>query len=171
MAKYSSSGAMLVDAGVHAGIFATNTFTPAAAAYLANDIMSVAKEFAFTFADGSAIPPGCLIRILTAELRIDVAAMQVSEAGYGLQMYSATPPSAQADNAAWSLSSADLPLYRGPLNLGTPLDLGAALYVKSPNLDIDVKLTGSSLWAELQTLAGFQPTAVARQVFLHGTIL
>ncbi|MGE3871177.1 MAG: hypothetical protein AB7F51_16910, partial [Pseudorhodoplanes sp.] len=118
-----------------AGITASASFTPAAAAYGANDIMDVAKEFAFTFADGRAIPAGSLIRILAAVMMIDVAALQANEAAYALQCYSVTPPSAQADNAAWSLASADLPSYRGLISLGTPIDLGAALHVKTANID------------------------------------
>lgn len=154
-----------------AGITASASFTPAAAAYTALDIMDVAKEFAFTYADGSAIPSNSLIRILTAVLKIDVTALQASEAAYQLQNYSVTPPSAQADNAAWTLASGDLPSYRGAIPLGTPVDLGSALYIKSPNIDLDIKLATASLFAELQTIAGFTATAVARQVFLYGVVL
>lgn len=153
------------------GIYATASFTPAAAAYSAADIMDVAKEFAFTTSDGLAVPSGSLIRILATVLKIDATALQASEAAYTLQCYSVTPPSAQADNAAWTLASGDLPSYRGSISLGTPVDLGAALYVKSSNIDTDIKLAGTSLFAELQTVAGFTATAVARQVSLYGIIL
>lgn len=163
-----STGAPISPRG---GISAIASFTPAAAAYLANDIMDVAKEFAFTFADGTAIPTGSLIRVTTAILKIDVTALQASEAGYTLQCFGVTPPSALADNAAWTLASADLPSYLGTIALSTPVDLGAALYIKTSALTGDFKLTTSSLWAQLQTLAGFTPTAVARQVLLQGVVL
>lgn len=153
------------------GITATASFTPTATAYSALDIMDVAKEFAFTYADGTAIPAGSLIRILTVIMKIDATALQTSEAAYALQCYNVTPPSAQADNAAWTLASADLTAHRGSISLGTPVDLGAALYIKTPLVDIDIKLTTSSLWGELQTVAGFTPTAVARQVLLYGIVL
>jgi hypothetical protein len=153
------------------GITASASFTPAAAAYGAGDIMSVAQPFAFTYANGSAIPAGSLIRILTAIVKIDQTALQASEAAYTLQCYSVTPPSAQADNAAWTLASADLPSYRGAIGLGTPVDLGAACYIKTPNVDLDIKLSTASLFAELQTVAGFTATAVARQVLLYGIVL
>lgn len=153
------------------GITATNSFTPAASAYSANDIMSTAKEFAFTFSDGGTIPSGSLIRILSAVLKIDATALQASEASYQLQCYGVTPPSAQADNDAWTLASGDLTAYKGSISIGTPVDLGAALYVKTANIDLDVKLTGTSLFCQLQTLAGFTPTAVARQVSLYGIVL
>lgn len=172
-----SSGRLVTSAsapgggGGYSGIYATASFTPAAAAYGAGDIMDVAQEFVFTFANGDAIPSGSMIRILTSTLKIDVTALQASEAAYTLQMYGVTPPSAQADNAAWTLASADLTAYKGSLSLGTPVDLGAALYIKTGLLDTDVKLTGVSLFAELQTIAGFTATAVDRQVSLHGIIL
>jgi hypothetical protein len=153
------------------GVSATASFTPAGAAYSAGDIFSVAQEFAFTFADGTAVPSASLIRILTTVVKIDITALQASEGAYVLQCYSVTPPSAQADNAAWTLASADLPSYRGSLALGTPADLGAALYIKTPNIDTDIKLASSSLWGELQTTPGFTATAVARQVFLYGVVL
>jgi hypothetical protein len=153
------------------GITSSASFIPAAAAYSAGDIISVAQEFAFTYADGTPIRSGALIRILTTIIKIDVTALQASEAAYSLALYSVTPPSAQADNAAWTLASADLSSYRGSISLGTPVDLGAALYVKTPNVDIDVKLTGTSLFGELLTVAGFTATAVARQVLLYGVEL
>ncbi|RWN31757.1 hypothetical protein [Mesorhizobium sp.] len=153
------------------GCFATASFTPAAAAYSANDIMGASAEFAFAFGNSVAIPAGSLIRILTAITRIDITALQASEAGYQLQGYSATQPSAQADNDAWTLASGDLTTYRGAIPLGTPVDLGGALYIKSGSIDLDVRLVTSSLWARLQTLAGFTATAVARQVTLYGVVL
>lgn len=156
-----------------AGIAASASFMPAAAAYSANDVMGAAAEFAFTFGDGSPIPKGSLIRILTTIVKIDATALQASEAGYALQCYSVTQPSAQADNDAWSLASGDLAAYRGAIALGTPVDLGGALYIKTPLVDLDIKLgaDSSSLWGRLQTLAGFTATAVARQVLLYGLVL
>jgi len=158
---------------VPAGIYATVSFTPIAGAYSINDTMGTAQEFVFTYGDGTAIPTGSLIRILTAILRVDQTALQTAEGAYQLQTYGVTPPSALADNAAWTLSSADLPSHRGPIALGTPVDLGAACYVKTPNVDLDIRLTGVSLFAYLQTLAGLTVAAspAVRQVTLYGIVL
>lgn len=162
----------IIASTVGVGIVASANFTPAAAAYSAGDTMDVAKEMAFTYADtGEAIPPGSLIRILDTILKIDTTGLQASEAAYTLHFYSVTPPSALADNAAWTLASGDLPSYSGFMSMGTPVDLGAALYIKQSNIDVDVKLTGSSLFATLVTVAGFTATAVARQVLLRAIIL
>lgn len=156
------------------GVSASASFTPAAAAYGAVDIFSVAQAFAFTYSDGTAVQPGSLIRVYSTILKIDATALQASEAGYLLALYSVTPPSAQADNAAWTLASADLPSYLGTLDIGTPVDAGAALFVKtqlSANQDIKLASSVSSVYGELITTPAFTPTAVARQVTLLGIVL
>lgn len=167
-------GVYIEGVGASLGISASASFTPAAAAYSANDIMDVAKELAWTF-DGSglAIPAGSQIRILTAVLKIDQTALQASEAAYALQNFSLTPPTALNDNDAFTLASANLPAYRGAMGLGTPVDLGSACYVEVSEINKNIRLdpASSSTWAWLQTLAGFTATAVIRQVFLRGTLV
>lgn len=159
---------------VPVGITATASFTPAAAAYGAADMISVAKEFAWTVAGtGIAIPKGSLIRITTAIVRIDQTAVISGETSYTLHNYSVTPPSTQADNDAWTLASADLSAYRGSISLGTPADLGAACFVKTTGLSDEIKLADArdSHWGELVTVGAFTATAVARQVTLYGFLL
>lgn len=156
------------------GVIASANFTPAAAAYGAGDIMDVAKEFTWTWAaTGLAIPDGSLIRVLSAVTKIDVTAVPSGQTSYTLRKYSRTPPSAQADNAAWSLASTDLTYYRGPLPLGTPVDEGAALYVKSQYIDTDIKLEEGrhTTWGQLVTDGAHTAAAVARQVLLYGVML
>lgn len=153
------------------GLIGTVSFTPAAAAYSAGDIMDVAKAVSFAYPDATTITPGSLIRITACALKIDQTGLQASEGAYTLHLYSVTPPSAQADNAAWSLASADLPSYRGSISLGTPVDLGAACYVKTGGLSEDIPFATAGLYAELVTVAGFTATAVARQVLLYGIAL
>lgn len=153
------------------GCTASASFTPAASAYGAGDIMDVAKEFAFSYANGQAIPTGSIIRITDIVFKIDATALQASEGAYTLYTYNATPPSAQADNDAWTLASADLSAYRRSLSLGTPVDLGAALVGIQQSVDINIMLTTSSLWGRLVTTPAFTPTAVARQVRLIGAVM
>lgn len=160
--------------GAGSGIVASANFTPAAAAYAAADIISVAQVFNWTFsASGVAIPTGSLIRVLTSVLKIDQTAIISGETSYTLHNYSVTPPSAQADNAAWTLASADLSSYRGSIALGTPADLGAACFVKTGGLTEDIQLASgvSSHYGELVTVGAFTATAVARQVILYGILL
>lgn len=147
---------------------ASASFTPTAAAYGAGDLMDVAKPFALVGPDGNPITAGAPVRIQTSVLRIDQTGLQASEAAYTLHLYSRTPPSAQADNAAWTLASGDLPYYLGSLAIGTPVDLGAACFVRTGGLDTDIKTVASTVWGVLVTVAGFTATAVARQVDLMG---
>ncbi len=155
------------------GITASASFTPAAAAYGAGDIMSVAQELIFTNSDGSAIPVGSLIRVLSTVIKIDITAVPSGQTSYTGQLYSSTPPSAQADNDLWSLASADLTVYRGPIALGTPVDGGAALYIKGQYTDTDIKLAAdkSSLFMQLVTDGAHTAAAVARQILLYGAVL
>lgn len=153
------------------GIVASASFTPAAASYGAGDIMDVAKEMAWADHNGIAVPSGSLIRVLSTVVKINTTAVPSGQTSYTGRLYSATPPSAQADNDAWTLVSGDLTVYRGPISLGTPVDEGSCLYIKSQYVDTDIKLAGSSLWMELVTDGAHTATAVARQVLLYGVVL
>lgn len=165
--------------GVGSGITASANFTPAAAPYSAGDLISTVQEFVFTYADGTPIPSGSLIRLLSSVVKIDETAILSGETSYRSQLYSVTPPAvAFADNDTWTLKSTHLSAYRGPIELGTPIDLGECAYVKSQIVDlvtgqagIDVKLSGTSLFGGLVTVGGATFTAVARQVLLNGIIL
>lgn len=155
------------------GVYATATFTPAAAAYGAGDIMSVAKEFVWTYANGLPVPAGSLIRVLSSITKIDVTSVPSGQTSYTLRNYSRTPPSAQADNDAWTLASADLPYTRGAISLGTPVDEGAALYVESLDINKQIQLeaSSSSSWGELVTDGAHTAAAVARTVTLMGMLV
>lgn len=156
------------------GVVASANFVPTAVAYGALSNMDTAKAFAFvTAAGGQPVPAGSLIKLHSSLLKIDVAALQASEAAYNLALYSVTPPSAQANNTAWTLASADLPSYRGTLGIGTPVDAGAALFIKTQFTDQQYAQVGAGgqLFGELITVAGFTATAVARQVTLYGNII
>lgn len=139
----------------------TATFTPAAAAYLANDVMEGAKEFV------NAGQPGSIVRILSADLLISHTALVASEANYRLALYNVTPPSAIADNGAFDIAAGDRDAFVALFSLGTPVDVGSSLFIQAPTLNIDVKLgVGSSFFGYLITDAGITPTAAARRVRL-----
>lgn len=153
------------------GFTASASFTPTAAAYGAGDIMDVVKEFAFIDANELEIPSGSLIRITATTTKIDVTSIPADQTSYTLYLYSVTPPSAQADNAAWTLASADLPSYLGSIDLGSPADLGAALYIRTGALTVDLKLAGTSVFGRLVTVGAHTAAAVARQIQLHAVVL
>ena len=138
------------------------TFTAVAAAIGAGDVMAGAKVFTNLGPVG-----GGTVKIIGASLRVDVNALQASEAGYTLHLYNVTPPSALADNAAWDLPSGDRAAYLGKIALGTPVDLGSTLWIETHTFNKRIKLLSANVYGYLVTDAGFTPTAVAREVTLY----
>lgn len=142
------------------GYLSSATFTPAAAAYAAGDIMEGAKEFASIGPSG-----GGAILITNTRLRVDANAVQSGETSYTLQLYTVTPPSALADNAAWDLPSGDRASYVGSIALGTVVDLGSTLWVEQTSLVKQITVpSGGSLFGYLVTVGAFTATAAARVV-------
>jgi hypothetical protein len=156
------------------GVVASASWLPVAEAYTAADTIQVAQALSWTFThSGIAVPAGSTLRVLTSELKIDATAVISGETSYTLHLYSRTPPSAQANNAVWSLASADLPYYLGSLALGTVADLGSAVYVKTGghNLDITLETNVLSVYGSLVTVGAATMAAVARQVKLIGMLI
>lgn len=153
------------------GYYATATFTPAAAAYGAGDVISVAQTLTWLDSGGVAFPGGELV-IVSSQLLISETALQASEASYSLKLFNVTPPSARADNAVWDIPAGDRASYLGALALGTPVDIGSSLVIEVDNIQkmINVLPTGKT-FAELVTAAGFTATATARKVLLHARAL
>ena len=121
--------------------------------YTALDVVGGAIEFT------SIGPAGGNVRLVSADLRIDVAAIPAGMTTFRLYLYNVTPPSALADNAAWDLPAGDRASFLGYIDIGTVLDLGATLYVQADALVKQVKLgTGqTSLFGYLVTAGGFTP--------------
>lgn len=162
------AGSGLIDGGITASV----SFMPTAVSYTAGNIIDVAKEAAFTYANGKPVASGALIRILSAVIKIDASALISGEAIYTAHGYSITPPSARANNAAWARASGDLASYRGKLTLGTPVASGGTCYVKTQYSDEqDFNMVGTSLWFELINSGTFTGAAVARQLLLYGIVL
>ena len=145
---------------------ASATFTPAAAAYGAGDVMDVAQEFINI---GPIV--GGPIMIVSCSLLIAHTAVISGETSYRLHLYNVTPPSAHADNAAWDLPSGDRAGYLGYVDLGTPVDVGSSLWVETHGINKQIMVLGSAgggnIWGELVTNGGFTATANDRVVTLH----
>jgi len=144
------------------GYVSSATFTPAAAAYLAGDIIEGAKTF-------SLIGPstGGAILITNTRLRVDASAVQSGETSYTIHLYTVTPPSALADNAVWNLPSGDRASYVGSIALGTVVDVGDTLFVEQTGLTKQIVVpAGGSLFGYLVTNGAFTATAAARVVTL-----
>lgn len=134
-------------------------------AYTAGDVLgaSTGATAALTFS-GVGRPEASGYHVIRgAELRIDATAVPSGMSFFTLHLYSATPPSALADNAAFDLPSGDRSVYLGSVVIGTPVDLGSTLYVRADNLNVDVELTGTALYGYLVSSAAWTPAA--RTVF------
>lgn len=93
-------------------------------------------------------------------LELDIAAIPTGMTYFTLHLYSATPPSAYADNAAWDLPSGDRSVYMGNVIVGTPVDLGSTLYVEVNQINKLMKLVGgSTVYGYLVTATGYTPAA------------
>jgi hypothetical protein len=122
-------------------------------AYSANDDVGGALTFA------NAGPSGATIMITGAQLELDISAIPSGMTSFRLYLYSATPPSALADNAAWDLPSGDRSSYLGYIDLGTPIDLGSTCYCEVFGLAKQIKLASTSLYGYLVTNGGYTSAA------------
>lgn len=157
-------------AGTGASVALSITRPANVTAYTANDVLGAAVA-ALTFP--SMGPPGADIMITSVELEVDIAAVPASMTSFRLYLYSGTPPSALADNTAWDLPAGDRPSFLGYLDLGTPVDLGSTLYVRTNGVNAQFKLAGTALFGYLVTNGGFTPNANSEVyvVTLHATAL
>jgi hypothetical protein len=131
--------------------------------YTASDVVGAAMTFAGVGANGESIV------ITGAQLELDISAIPSGMTSFKLALYSATPPSAIADNAAFDFAVADRTVFLGIIDLGTPVKWGNTCYVEANNLNKQVKLATSSIFAYLITSGTYTPAANSEvyKVTLH----
>jgi hypothetical protein len=139
-------------------------------AYLANDVVGAATGATAALQFASVGPSGKSIKIVGCSLEIDRAAVISGETSYLLYLYSVTPPSALGDNAPWDLPSGDRASFLGSVNLGTPVDLGATLYVETTGLTKQLKLAGTDLFGYLVTVGPYTPASGTVHVITLQTV-
>lgn len=140
---------------------ASANFTPAASSHTAGDVVGVAAEFAL------AAPTGSLLRIVSASMLVASATNETST--WRLYLFSVTPPSALADDAAFLLPSGDRASFLGYFDFAQLVDVGDTLFIEAtPNKVI--RLTGTSVFAYLVNLTTVTPAAQARTVTIHATL-
>lgn len=123
-------------------------------AYTAGDAVG-ATAAAITF---PTMGPSAKEVLLTGvSLEIDVTAIPSGMSTFRLHLYNVTPPSALADNAAWDLPAGDRASYLGYIDIPTPIDLGSTLYCEWNGVNKQVTLSGTSIFAYLQTTGAYTP--------------
>jgi hypothetical protein len=143
-----------------AGYVASPTVTRPAnvTAYTAGDVIGGAIEFT------NMGPAGAPLLITDLLVFYNVAALPSGMGALRLHLYSATPPSALADNAPFDLTAGDRAVYITYIDLPALQDFGSTLITRAVNGDQvprQVKLAAgqTSLWGYLQTIGGFTPAA------------
>jgi hypothetical protein len=140
---------------------ASASFTPAAASHTAGDAVGVAAEFAL------AAPSASLLRIVSASMIVAGGTNETST--WRVYLFSVTPPSALADDAAFTLASGDRASFLGYFDFAQLVDVGDTLYIEAtPNKVI--RLTGTSVFAYLVNLTTVTPAAIARTVTIHTSL-
>jgi hypothetical protein len=126
-------------------------------AYTALDVLGQTGGAALDL--GTLGPTGATIQINSVQLEGDIAAIPSGQTTWELHLYSVTPPSALADNAAFDIPSGDRPSYLGFIAIATVVDYGSTLYVEANNIGKQVRLAGTHLFGYLKTVGAFTPAA------------
>lgn len=137
-------------------------------AYTAGDVVGGAITFA------GIAPYGGDILVTSTALRINVTGIPAGMTSFRLHLYTSSPTSALADNAAWDLPADDRAAYVGYIDLGSPVDVGSTLFVQADQINKQIKLAAgsSTLYGYLTTTAGYTPTSAAVKVIeLHTVAL
>ena len=131
-------------------------------AYAAGDVVAESASAGTVWTFASIGPSAGRILITAASLRVDVSSVPSGMGAFRLHLYDASP-TAINDNAAFDLPSGDRSKYLGFIELSTPEDLGATLWIEDTTVRKQVKLAASStsLFGILETRAAFTPTAQA----------
>lgn len=142
-------------------------------AYDALDVVSTAAGTPLSFVIAPA--GGAKVIITSFALEIDVSAIPAGMGAFRLHLYSELPSSI-ADGAAFNLPIADRLQYLGFIETPTPLDLGDTLWSETEAMFFPVRkevaLVSTTIYARLQTVAGYTPTALAvKKVTIAGLIV
>lgn len=148
--------------GPLSGKSAAAAFTPAAASHVAGDCHGAAQEFAL------GAPAGCVFEIQSVSMLIAGATIETT--AWALHLYSVTPPSALADDAAFDIPSGDRASYLGFVTIPQVVDYGASLWIESHNIGKRIKLasSGTSVFGYLVNGTTLTPQAVTHTVVLTG---
>lgn len=120
-------------------------------AYTAGDVVGGVIPFDGMRGAGSLL-------LTAASLRIHVAAIPAGMTSFRLHLYDKSPPSALADNAAWTLAGADRDDYLGFVDVGSPAAQAGTLFAQVDGLNKHViSDTNSGLFGYLVTNGAFTP--------------
>lgn len=131
-------------------------------AYTAGDVVGGAYQL--------SVPAGNIL-LTSCGLQINVTAVPSGMTSFRRHFYNITPPSAIADNAAWTLHADDLAYYLGYVDVGSPADGGSALYSQVDQVNMHLfTQTQNGLFCYEVTNGGFTPAGNSEvyRPFVHG---
>jgi hypothetical protein len=135
-------------------------------AYAAGDVIGAANTTTAANA-GNAILTfpnvgggGGAIRIDSVDLFINNTTVPSGMDAFRLHLYS-IPPAAILDNAAFDLTSTDVPRYLGFVTLALPVDIGSTLYSSTVSVNKVVRMLpySETLFGVLETRGGYTPAS------------
>lgn len=142
------------------------------APYLANDVIGASTGASAAVEFAALAKAGSEFMITGLDFRVHAAALIGGEGAYRLHLYSVTPPSALGDNAAWDVPSGDRASFLGSLDITTPVDEGSTLAIKMREINAQVRMVGTGIFAYLTTTGPHTPTALrVYELALHGLVL
>jgi hypothetical protein len=124
--------------------------------YTANDVYGGVFELTNIGVSGG------FIFIESLDIIFNITAVPSGMSSFTLYLYGVTPPSAIADNLAFSISSGDRASIMNPRGIILPASLaqgGGSVVAEVRNLNQLYKLTGTSLFGYLVTNVAFTPAA------------
>lgn len=150
------------------GYVAKARFQAVAAAIGAGDVLGGVKIFG-----GIGPEAGGEVMLTSTALQIETSAVISGETSYQLYLYKATPDASLIDNAVFDIPSADRDnLIAGPINLGTPVDIGSTLRIETDVINKQMTIPpGGKAYGLLVTVGAFTATAFVREVTLHTVAL
>lgn len=134
------------------------TFTPAATAHAAGDVIGTKQSF--------GQPEAGHWIINRASVRINDAAAYAS--ALTIHLFTAVPTTI-ADDAPFTVAVADRAIYLGSVAIGTAADLVDTQFVGKDNVGMQVDLNGGELWGFLVTDAAATPAAVGFVVTVNAS--
>lgn len=144
----------------------STTFTRPAdvTAYTALDVVG-ATAAALTFTSGG----GPLSPFSIVGLEVQVNQATATATVFRLHLYSVTPPSALADNAAFDVPSGDRASYLGFVDTATSVDHGSTNSAASAITDKMIRAAEAvSIFGYLQAITGFTPeSAITASVHIY----
>lgn len=143
---------------------ATQTLTRPAntTAYGAGAVIGVSTSATSAIAFATIGNISSAILITDANLLMEIASVPSGMTNFRLHLYNVTPPSAYVDGATWDLPSGDWASYLGYVDLGSPVDVGSALFVQNTSVNKTLKMGASTtLYGYIVTNGGFTPASGA----------